>query len=193
VKTKAAIVSIDIETTGLDSTIHGCIEIGAVHRDADGGLRTFRVLIKRPMLWDWYCLGLHEKLIAEIAKAEVKTVGYHLLSTMKDVTLVLSNENELRTYWDFWCPKDFIVTGKNFGAFDARFLDKFGMRLPRRTLDVGNMYYRPGSDVKLPDLDQCIKRSGLKFKGTRHTAVDDAVITLQLTEKWLARRGERVE
>ena len=85
----------------------------------------------------------------------------------------------------------YTIVGKNFDAFDARFLE----RIPgwdtyvkplceRRTLDVGSLCFRPG-DGRVESLEKCLEMVGIRDT-TTHRALDDALQVATVVSRFFA-------
>jgi len=66
------------------------------------------------------------------------------------------------------------ATGKNFGTFDLKFINKVFKRVKfhHRVLDVGSLMVNFKNDEWLPGLLECKKRAGIKGEVT-HNALED--------------------
>lgn len=83
----------------------------------------------------------------------------------------------------------FVITpaGKNFDAFDRKFIDiipKWNsyVKLRHRTIDPTSMYIDWGNDDAPPGLGDCLQRAGVP-KIITHKAVDDCLDTLLVIRK----------
>ena len=200
------VVSIDIETTGLNPEVHKVTELGAVIWDTEdkseielGGyinLPTFsmRVFHKEKLEWS----GFARSLQPEYRKVENLYLEYATAFCIPASNLE-ERESDVAAWCGFWnaCPpsrilkyfKSFleqnnidkvIPVGKNFQGFDMRFL----RRLPHftdidwshRGIDPAMYFIRP-EDKEPPSLSTCLKRAGADKKVT-HSAAEDALDTL---------------
>lgn len=176
------LVSIDLETTGLDPTCCDVIEFSAVVFDSDKPdvpveeLPTFHAYIVRAVYQgEPFALGMHAAIFKRIADREP---GFTYLT-----------EDELGEAVARWLDSlgfetgddDLIrvnATGKNFGMFDMRFLDKNEswrdtIAIVHRVTDPGTLFFDPKRDKKIPDTRECLKRAGLDARVV-HTAIEDA-------------------
>ena len=178
------LLSIDIETTGLDPAFCSTLEVGAVLFDPDPNLDepsesrrwgTFERLIKHTRIQgEPYALQMNQKILAELAGVE-KThipivfgpqVGPQLREWLQERGVNPDNK--------------VTIVGKNYDAFDRQFLDRLpGWKdfinpvVERRTLDVGSLYFSP-SDGRVQPLDKCLEVIGCRDLVT-HRALDDAL------------------
>ncbi len=154
------IVSIDIETTGLDPERHSVLEIAAVWRE-NGTVKIATCFVKQTEVFgNLVALNMNKDAIAQIVNGE----GIE--------------ESEVSEFLDSKLPDNYIVAGANF---DARFLRKLGWepKCHHRIIDVGNLYWDKKSD-KLPGIQKCMNIAG--FGTIKHDAVSDAVDVLRLVE-----------
>jgi DNA polymerase III epsilon subunit-like protein len=195
-------VSIDIETTGLDSDTCEVLEIGAVINTPDVDLEklpTFRFRILRDSyMGEPYALSMHRDLFKDLATKERNTA--RTCCSNKHVSQDwYGYESEFQSYFAEWLiacdidPTRFVAAGKNFANFDAPFLKK--LRTPgskiahwhHRILDPGSMYARP-SDEFVPDTLECCRRAGINpgnIPGEPHTAIHDALVAVELIRRKL--------
>jgi DNA polymerase III epsilon subunit-like protein len=176
-------VSIDIETTGLNSENCQVLEIGAVIDDGTTPIKdcpTFHCYVDHGLiLGEPYAVSMHPTILRRIATHEG---GYTYLQPWEVATRFrdflkehgLDSENE-----------KVFVAGKNYAAFDARFLRKLTnwdkhVKVHHRVLDPAALYWQPEIDgVELPDTKTCIQRAGISGE-VAHTAVEDARIVVRL-------------
>lgn len=191
-------LSIDIETLGLDHYKHDIIEFGAVYDDLNNPkpldqLPRFHRYIYRTSgtySGDPYAMSMHGTILKRIANRDTN-YKYCLRRTLSmDFFSWLNSE----VHW----PKDskgmlkLNVAGKNFGAFDMRFLSlpeyewKSNFIIwPHRFIDPTMLYYEHG-DSELPSSKVCLERAGLNNE-VAHTAVDDALMVIQLLRNKLLK------
>ena len=178
-------VSIDIETTGLNSKNCDIVEFGAVLDDLDtrqplNKLPVFHAYFTRDSyVGEPYALSMHKEIFYRIAK---KVPGYRYLEPYSFGAVfkqfLIDNGYE--------CTGDKVTinaAGKNFGAFDLPFLNNQSnydehIRTRHRILDPGILYYKRGDD-KLPDTFTCLKRASIDGE-VMHTAVEDAFDVIKL-------------
>lgn len=173
------ILSIDIETTGLDPINDQILEIGLVAfptqddpagRWAAGGETTCRILIKHPKLTgDAFALWLNRDLLYEIHSTPNAAHVHHAFGLMMEWL-------QSQVWWED-CKK-LTPAGKNIGSFDLQFLqqlpgwDKKALKLAHRAMDVGPLFALV-TDDQPPTLQECLDRAGIKGE-VAHTAVSDA-------------------
>lgn len=183
------VISIDIETTGLDPLKHRVLEVGAVIFDTNNGDFGQRVrgnwlltypdqetlpispycakLHTKSGLWDRYLSG--DKCIIFASDFAIEFVKW----------LRINNLNG-----------PYTVAGKNFGTFDLQFLKQLRdfdhyVKLRHRCFDPSVLFMQPDDEV-IPSLDTCCVRAGID-KQTDHTAVGDALLVAELTYRGLRR------
>ena len=191
-------VSIDIETTGSDPDKCQIIELVAVIDDLVTPfeeLPKFRYLVKESTYkGEPYALSMHAALFREIATRLVPGSfdPYRSYGVTEDI---FQTEVRLTGCLRKWLeangvtPSLFLVAGKNFAGFDARFM----RRLPRadlftwehRVLDPGPLYMLP-TDTIVPSTCTCLRRAeeqGMEtynIPGDPHTALYDALLVCAL-------------
>jgi len=184
-------VSIDIETTGLNSQIHDIVEFGAVIDNlADpqpiDKLPTFHAFFKKDNYFgNAYCMSLHKRVWDAILAKEGNIIEIEDLmygfSNFLSKNGVPYNEEKQRY--------DVNVAGKNFAAFDWQFLkakipaEKWGeVYFRHRCIDPAILYFDPKVDTALPGQELCLERAGMKEEVT-HDAVGDALQVVKLIRK----------
>ncbi len=179
------VVSIDIETTGLDSKTHRVLEVGAVICNPYGEIEkdVFNVLIEYPdqdfLPVSPYCAELHTKtgLWARYKSAQGAVLANNFVSHFRHW---LARNN---------MPEPITVVGKNFGSFDLQFLKtlpNWDIKLRHRYIDPAILFMQPSDEV-VPDLNTCLKRAGIEAS-TDHTAVADAILTARLVIEGLKEK-----
>jgi len=176
-------VSIDIETTGLNPENCQILEIGAVIDDGTTPIEdcpTFHCYVDHGLiLGEPYAVSMHPTILRRIA---MKEEGHTYLQPWEVATRFcdflkehgIDSENEKVS-----------VAGKNYAAFDARFLRKLTnwdkhVRIHHRILDPAAMYWRPEIDgVELPNTKTCMERADIPGD-IAHTAVEDAQMVVHL-------------
>lgn len=171
--------SIDIETLGLCATTCDTIEFGCVLDDLSDRkpleeLPRFHCYVTRPndlYRGEAYAMSMHPVILKRIANREegYSYVPWDLLDEVFAEWLVDQDITE-----------KLVVAGKNFQAFDMRFLRamQFGRRtqIHHRTLDPGSMWFDPKLDVSPPSLEVCLSRATGKGRTpVSHTAIEDAL------------------
>lgn len=192
------LVSIDIETTGLDPRKHQILEFAAVVFDPQPKLfdddgkpvererwKMFEGLIRHDeIVGQPYALQLNNEILQELAGVK------------KTHRTIYRNTNALIAAFDEWTrevgardEKDKIwIVGKNFAAFDDRFLCEHDawnqVRRYHRILDVGSLLFRP-ADNKIRDLKECLAILGID-KEIEHRAIDDALDVATIVSRFFA-------
>ncbi len=166
------IISIDIETTGLDPENCQILEIGMVTQEG----KEFHCYVDNGIIiGEAYALRMNQKILKNRAAGNHPDTldVYDVVKAMKD-----------------WLPDDFTVVGKNFGVFDLQFLKKlpgWDIKINYRIMDVGNLYWRLRFDGDtLPSLKICMQRAGILGE-VPHTALEDAKIVMELVLKYRER------
>jgi hypothetical protein len=175
-------ISIDTETTGLDPENCQVIEFGAVIDNWESPidrLPTFRCYIDHGIFrGEPYAMSMHPKIFRAIATRQTEV---EIISPCELVSVF--TEWLRANQFPFGPGNKMVVAGKNFGAFDKGFLDKFHHwnRLPmkHRFIDPGNMFFIPGEDDGPPSTEECLRRAGLP-PHVNHTAVEDALDVVRL-------------
>ena len=188
-------VSIDIETTGVNSKKDEIIEVAAVIDDTDWFLQqnpsvpvdelpsfqTYIIKNSNRYTGNPFTLSMH-KLIWE--RIHNRTEGYNYLYKNqieeKFEEFLMDNGIKMNDDGEIW----FTAAGKNFTGFDKIFLDrqipywKDSIKNNRRVIDPAAFYFEEDDD-KLPDTETCMQRAGITAPLT-HEALDDAKVVVQL-------------
>lgn len=180
------LLSLDVETTGLDPVQCRVIEIGAVLFEPEvtftpGGGRS------DPKWESFECLVKHDKLIGEPYALSRNHEILAEISGRKPTHLNILSENDAMSQLGQWLAANFVntvtVVGKNFDRFDLQFLkrmDGFSLYveplLERRSLDVGSLMFNPSKRPKIPNLQECLEDLGIRTS-IPHRALQDALLT----------------
>lgn len=174
-------LSVDIETTGLDPSKNGIVEIGCVLADTThpGWNHTYHKVVNPGITveWDDYAKDLHK----DWWKPNVGMCPQALLWNLAEWLKVRGVD-----------PLKIWAAGKNFGSFDQRFLREIpgygeAIKFKSRSLDPAILFFDPYKDEEIPDLETCRKRAGLPNQ-TTHRALDDAVMVVALLNIGFGRR-----
>lgn len=205
------IVSIDLETTGLDSESCQILEIGLVfdsttvqveREQIDEYLETLptaRCYVKHEKIQgEPYALMMNSSIIQQLALSPPQK-----FCTAEDGTEIIPPyeiSNWIRSHIAAIIPKEqqqkVTVAGKNFQGFDVRFLRKVEgwseveERLNRRVLDPGSLYFDPLKDNVPPSLEDCLLRREFDKK-VSHTAVEDAKDVLRVLRAYWAKQQKQ--
>lgn len=191
------LVSIDIETTGLNPETDQILEFAAVCFDPqpeiakDGKVNEsgrrwhqFECLVKHDRYsGDAYALGLNADILNELAGRK-KT--YRITMTTSELV------HEFRKWLDqqgFNKDNKGTILGKNYASFDGQFLRRIpgwtGLPLHHhRVLDPGSLLFNP-SDGRVRNLKECLERIGIR-KDISHRAIDDARDTATVVSRFFA-------
>jgi DNA polymerase III epsilon subunit-like protein len=177
------LVSIDLETSGLDPETCQIWEFGAILNgpwDLDLCPRFHCYVTHDVYRGEPFAMQMHSKILQRIA-ARTDTYRY-----LRHDHLIREFLRWLRKY----NHRDFNVCGKNFAGFDLPFLKKLKdwnevpiHRGGRAAIDPGNLYWDPKVDgFALPDTLTCMGRAGIDGK-VAHTALQDAEVVLDLVRR----------
>lgn len=195
-------VSIDIETTGLDSETCDIIEIGAVIDDWLDPLPlppTFHCYVQQDMYRGQpYALSLHPKIFRRIATKEDGYDYEYPKYAVRRLGIWMRDNGAYTPDPDN--PKreaQAVVAGKNFAMFDDRFLRKLPdfdshVKYHHRVLDPAMLYWNPLTDTKPPGTEICMKRAGLDGE-VAHTALEDAIIVAKLIQIAVGRMVQPIQ
>ena len=189
------IVSIDIETGGIEDNVD-ILEFAAVLDDLSNprqieDLPFFQTyFIKDNYIGEPTALAMHPKIFKRIATREK---GYNYMSATKlgNVFKQFLIKNGYNSERD---TVTINAAGKNFAAFDLRFLKSKTdllkhVNIRSRILDPGILFLNK-DDNSIPGMAECKKRCGLN-EFISHEAKDDAIdVIMLLREKLSFMRGE---
>lgn len=182
------IISIDIETSGIDHDIHQILEVGAIIDDLldqkpiEELPRFHTYLIHDEIIGSPYALSMHPVILRRIAEKE-KPYSYIKPKMLGKMFIDWLEKNEVKG--------TITAAGKNFAAFDLQFLrrlPRFNLHISSNVLDPSILYWEPG-DKKLPDTLECMKRAGIEGE-IAHTAMEDAEVVVKLIRKKLVKNEE---
>lgn len=180
-------VSIDIETSGINPNRHQILSVGAVIEEA--GVNT--PIEKLP---SFYCVIPYKEIVGEPFALEMNR---ELIKEIKEYQIDPSKNKEKFLDRNDVAPKlrEFLVdnglegtinvAGKNFEAFDKKFLEglpHWNIKYHRRVLDPSILCVDWEADEVLPNLDLCKKRWGVGGKVT-HNALDDTRDVIKVLRK----------
>ena len=176
-------VSVDIETTGLNTQVHDVLEVGAIFEDTNnplprGWCPTFHAYIWKPQyVGEPVALMMNHRILKRICE----------LKKDNDTQLLMTEETFGTRFADFLTQygdgQPIVVAGKNVQTFDLPFLRRLKgwehIKVRRRIVDPTVMFMNWHSDVEPPDLATCKKRAGLPELVT-HEALNDAWDVIEL-------------
>lgn len=201
-------VSIDIETTGLDSDVHQTIEFGAIIEDSNNpksyedSKKYRRIVLARDKkyVFSSYAAKLNAGLIELISDIENSKDGVNFFNN-ENLSQSAIYSDELMIDFKFWLAQngfkenksgviEVVAAGKNFASFDKRFIEamgrikmeSLGIRFHHRTIDPASMFIDWKNDTTPPSTDTCKKRAGL-IGEVKHEALADAWDVIQLLRK----------
>lgn len=186
------LLSVDLETTGLDGNTDQILEIACVAtdlEDASDKRYTFRRLVMHSAYQgNAFALAMNSAILYEIDAAtkarEASPNDTSVIVTPEELLEELAKfVNSLPFYES---AKKLTLTGKNVGSFDLRFLQAIPgfsdyrkiFKMGHRCMDPGPLYFRP-SDKEMPDLKTCLERAGFMDQ-VLHRALDDAHAVLNV-------------
>lgn len=201
-------ISIDVETTGLDTDYHQMIEFGAIIEDTTNPkpydeLKKYRRILlssDRNYKFSSFSAKMNANLIATIAAIEggVKVEfenNPNLTQLAFDIDLLLPD-------FKIWLLAngfkensrgviEIIAAGKNFASFDKRFIENssgrlsmeaHGLKFFHRSLDPSGAFIDWKNDLYPPSTDVCKQRAELTGE-LKHEALSDAWDVIQLLRK----------
>jgi len=204
-------ISIDIETTGLDFENCQILEIGAIIEDTNKQLAfnqipKFSCIVKHDLyVGQSYAINMNARIFKILADF-VKLRGEHRANYKKKYN-ILNDYEVADAFYNFLLANGYetqipkkekkkphkpkikiVVAGKNYSAFDGRFLSD---KLPKwndrfivshKVIDPGNFYIDWKNDDEVPGLGECKKRAGIDGE-VSHDAIEDAWDVIQLLRK----------
>lgn len=186
-------LSLDVETTGLDPAIHGIIQLGGVLFESTAPVGQSLKMVEIDLqfdglVWDSFCLNLHKDWIAKNSTPEAKA---NLFLRERALDWFLVNVD---------CGGDdqLVITGKNpwFDIGFCRALPNTLFSRQRRIYlcDPANWFVH-SSDAKMPSLPRCKERAMSEGCGVfqtadvKHTALADAWDAMILVQ-WAFNTGK---
>jgi DNA polymerase III epsilon subunit-like protein len=190
----AIIVSLDIETTGLNPEYCQVLEIGAIIYDTTNPKSyeespKFHTYIRHfPIVGEPYALNLNNRIISMMAD---KNKSDLFCSPEEAVDRL---ETFLRKYQDVKDDDQLWITlaGKNVLSFDLQFLKRLPnfekkINVRHRALDPAILYFDPEKDDSLPGTEICKQRANLG-NTVKHEALADAWDVIQLLELFFKKK-----
>ena len=197
-------LSIDLETTGLDSKHNQILEFGAVLEDTNNilpldELPTFHAYITHPygrITGDIYALNLNAGIIEKLKNqkeleeqynfVKVEDLAERFLFWLSQQGFEIKTKNEGQPN-EYKYSETLTVAGKNFSGFDKMFLNEVPnfnklIKIRHRVIDPSILFIDWKNDNAPPSLDNCKVRAGIEGVVT-HLAVDDAKDVIKLLRK----------
>lgn len=198
------IMSIDVETTGIDLTGEDkskVISLGAVVMPMDTRqppyelevfLDVFGETQSRYINWDSKALQMNLGTLTRIKELSKNPPGED------SITCLIESQSEFGgVLWQFINHvqreednnEKIVLLGKNLALFDIPMLGDTLLNmvgeggLDYKAIDIGNLYLRPEDNGKVPCLDECVKRAGWS-REVPHTALGDAKLVMELYRQW---------
>lgn len=179
------LISIDLETTGLDAANCQILEFAAVIDTGEGSVgeqKYFQTYVS------------HEVIRGEPMGLAMNAEIIKLIADRPDGIRICCEEDIGPLFYKFLKDNNALgrpPAGKNFDKFDTTFLTRlpnFDMKwLHRRTIDPGSMYLRLDDD-NVPSTAQCKERAGMET-GVAHKALEDARDVAELIRRKIAPRS----
>jgi DNA polymerase III epsilon subunit-like protein len=178
------LLSIDIETTGLDPATCSTLEVGCVLFDPQPDLNA----TPQERRWKtWECLIEHSRVQGEPYALQLNHDILAELAGVKKTHRQILKAAEVGPKVAQWLRLEGVnaenkatIVGKNYDAFDRQFLNRvpgwnqfLSPIVERRTLDVGSLYFCP-DDGKVVGLEACLAKIGVDDSDS-HRALDDAL------------------
>jgi oligoribonuclease len=175
-------ISIDIETTGLNSERHQILEIGAI-------IDNFENPLPLEQLPKFHCYLHHEEVIGEPYALALNSEILRKISDHDNEKYMFCEVGEVaskfREFLDYNGLDKITAAGKNYATFDKSFLDKLPnwkelIKVRRRVIDLGSIFFNPKIHNEiLPSLSECLKMAGM-IPEVAHTSLEDALVVVQL-------------
>ncbi len=178
------IISIDIETSGLDYEWCQILEFGAVIEDTNNQK-------KLEDLPSFHTYVVHDKVVGQPFALAMNANILKRIANLEPPWTYLTPEGVVKQFQRFlWLNEihDAItVAGKNYGMFDHNFIKKLpnfmeDIKVKHRVIDPAMLYWNSKTDVELPNMKECMKRAGITGE-VAHTAVEDAKMVIKLLRK----------
>ena len=172
-----AIISVDIETTGLDPQLHSILEFCAILEDRTKEVEDldnfYTLVLPESGSWDNitpFIATFHKDLWPKFQNNYIaKLVAHDVMPTFKQWL----DEHDIDKVY---------LAGKNVGSFDLQFLkrlpDAHKIRFAHRCYDPGSLF-ATNADIEPPSLETCLSRAGLE-PTELHTAYGDALDVLRV-------------
>lgn len=194
-------LSLDLETSGTNDSVHQVLEIGAVVENTEfdwdmDELPSFHCYVEHDVYHvDSYCLGLHTEtgIFGKLSERG----GGKADNVLNEAEAMKQLHQFVVTHFDLVTESgergSVSVCGHNFTVFDHRFLrsvlDRGYEGSHTEIWDANRIrpfdpcdFYMRASDNGPPSVTTAMKRAGIGGK-VQHTAVDDAKLMVELTRR----------
>lgn len=184
-------VSIDLETTGLDSENHMILEFGAVIEDTND-IRPIEALPKfhayiingENIVGSPYALQMNQAILKKIANRE-EGHNYILPEELGALFYMFLADNGIKA--GYGLRQKIVVAGKNFASFDLKFLNSCKnftkhIDIHHRVIDPVTSFINWEDDTSPPGFKKCKERAGIEGE-IAHTAIEDAIDVIKLLRK----------
>ena len=201
------ILSLDIETTGIDQENDMVLSLGAVLEDTKNikpisELPKFHVYVDYDRLaGNIYAFSMNKHNIDKIIELKKKKVNDEKLTTVEllkkyqniePVDILVSNTENLKGAFMYWLlnhveKEPVVIAGKQVARFDLPFLESkvFGKDFfytssifSKRTIDP-SILYADWNDTVLPSTELCNVKAGFE-PDIQHDALGDAINIIKL-------------
>lgn len=187
-------ISIDIETTGLDSQFCQVLEIGAVieNESWSGPVE---------LLPQFHCYVIYDKIYGEpFALAMNAEILRRIANRKNEPNFWFLSPSEVGPALAHFVsqagfdPKNLLAGGKNIAGFDVPFLEELPgfdkcINFKHRFVDPGMLYWQPEIDDCPPNTKLCMERAGRPGE-VKHTAIEDAMEVIHLVrQKYYRTKG----
>lgn len=204
--------SIDIETTGLNREKHQVLSIGAIIEDTELMLpydqipKFYGVILRHEISGSPRALTINKDLIEMIGAYIEGSIEVKNIMRQRYGDIFFNEDTIIPEFYTFLVengmgikdsnfpringttkPAIINVAGKNFGTFDKPFLENVPwfqklIVVKQRILDPAILFVDWKNDDVLPNLNECMKRSGVEHIVT-HNALEDAWDVIQVLRK----------
>lgn len=170
------VISLDIETTGLDKVNHSILQVGAVFVDTNNYMndRCIKFNIKHnEVKGSLFALNMNADLINEIVYNNSKGEEEHNIGT------IINNFAK-----SFIKDDKYTIIGKNAAVFDIPFINNKShepLACHRRIMDIGTLY-TDTNDTTVPNLSECFNKLDIEHI-IEHDALTDAIDVAYLLHK----------
>lgn len=191
-------ISLDLETTGLNSNNCHILQIGMIATDTTDlttpveDLPSLNIIVKYDqIIGEPYGLSMNARLLEIMSKTNITSTVENKFKN-KFGQYVCKPEDVHDLIIEFLANNGYgpdkngkyriTVAGKNVGSFDVQFLnnllemhnpDDCELMIKHKAIELGSLMFKPESDDHIPSLPECLSRAGLS-REVLHDAVEDA-------------------